>query len=137
MFLDLLEKTIQEEKKYYYREHTAKQNSRDYKDVENGHRPDSSYVRETIQVENEKERRQLPRQLPAKTQRRLSEHSSENNITPQINTAHGEGMLNVCNRQLFPMWVPPYIKVINSSEIIIPILNFIFRTQWKHHRCPC
>ena len=68
---------VKEEQGYRYMEVAVKPNSRDYKSVQDGNRPDSSYIRETVQLE--KEKRCFPKQLPPKSQHRLSRQHSESN----------------------------------------------------------
>ena len=70
LFIDLLQKTIQDEGKKY-KEHYVKPNTRDYVSIQNGNRPDSSYIRETIEID--KEKRQPARTLPP-----ISKVSSQN-----------------------------------------------------------
>ena len=88
-FSDLLEKILQEERPYGFQYYRMKPNQRDYKNVKDGHRPDSSYVREAIQKEREKN--QL-RKLPPKTERKVTEHlSSENSPIATLNSPNCEG----------------------------------------------
>lgn len=89
---ELLKKSILDEEKKYYKEYSVKPNSRDYQSVQNGNRPDSSYIRETLELE--KERGQTPRVLPPRS-KRLSQNGSENNILPELNTYKGHGENNV------------------------------------------
>ena len=84
-FLELLKKTLQDEGKKY-KENYVKPNSRDYQSVQNGNRPDSSYIRETIELE--KEKRQPARALPPRSKGSSQNGPESNNLT-EINTSNG------------------------------------------------
>ena len=96
VFLDLFEKIIQEERAYGFRPYNRmKRDQRDYKSVQDGHRPDSSYIRETIQKEREKN--QL-RKLPPKTERKSTKQfNSETSSSTQSNSPLCEGTLKPGN----------------------------------------
>ena len=61
MFLsDVLRRVIQEESNLHLREIRLKPNRKDYSTVRNNSRPDSSYIRETIDLEKERNRPTKP-----------------------------------------------------------------------------
>ena len=84
----MLKRTIHAEDKRY-KEQYVKANARDYQSVQNGNRPDSSYIRETIELK--KEERQPSRALPP-ISKLLSQNEPESNNLTDINTSI-EGIL--------------------------------------------
>jgi len=82
---ELLKWTIQNEENRYIKENNVKTNSRDYQSVQNGNRPDSSYIRETIQ--RDKERKLPPRPLPPISKPLLQSEPESNNLS-KINTSN-------------------------------------------------
>ena len=103
-----------------------KTNSRDYQSVQNGNRPDSSYIRETIQ--RDKERKLPPRPLPPISKPLLQSEPESNNL-PKINTSN-EGILYPSVSQF---------QVVQYNCILIYInfmlyITFITRTKRKWGR---
>lgn len=68
VILDLLQRVLQEEKPFRFREVTVKPNDKDYQTVQNHARPDSSYIRETFDESKSK----FPKPLPPRSQRSQS-----------------------------------------------------------------
>ena len=82
--LEVLNWTIHEEEKKKYKEYSVRPNSRDYKSVQNGQRPDYSYVREAGELEREK--RQARRALPPRS-KQIPHNQSETNSSSENNTS--------------------------------------------------
>ena len=84
-----------------------------------GYRPDSSYVREAIQME--KEKNQGPKPLPPKTHGRLTDNSADSNTSAQSCIRNNEGIvvLSIC------FWVLDFQSKISNNFIII-IFNVDF-----------
>ena len=61
-FSDVLRRILVEEERYKIKEVKLKPNNKDYNTVRNNARPDSSYVREALELD--KEKRTLPKPLP-------------------------------------------------------------------------
>ena len=96
VFSDLFAWTIQNEKESRYKVYSVKPNSSNYKSIQNGHRPDCSYVRESLTQQEEKT--YLPRSLPIQSNNlRLVTESNTNASTPEDNT-NIEGMISISIR---------------------------------------
>ena len=61
-FSDVLRRILVEEERYKIKEVKLKTNNKDYNTVRNNARPDSSYIREAIELD--KEKRKSPKPLP-------------------------------------------------------------------------
>ena len=84
VFSDLCTWTIQNEKESRYKVYSVKPNSSNYKSIQNGHRPDCSYVRESLTQQEEKTC--LPRSLPIQSKNlQLATQSNPNASTPDDN----------------------------------------------------
>jgi len=85
--------TVQNEKESRYKVYPVKPNSSNYKSIQNGHRPDCSYVRESLTQQEEKTylRRTLP--IPSKNLQ-LPAQSNTNTSPPDDNPNIG-GMNSV------------------------------------------
>ena len=70
VILDLLQRVLQEEKPFCYREVTVKYD-KDYQTVQNHARPDSSYIRETYDRSESK----FPKPLPPRSHRSQSRNN--------------------------------------------------------------
>ena len=85
--------TVQNEKESRYKVYPVKPSSSNYKSIQNGHRPDCSYIRESLTQQEEKT--YLPRSLPIPSKNlQPSTQSNTNASTPDDNTNIG-GMNNV------------------------------------------
>ena len=89
VFSDLCTWTIQNEKESRYKVYSVKPNSSNYKSIQNGHRPDCSYVRESLTQQEEKT--YLPRSLPiqSKDLELATTQSNTNASTTDDNTNTG------------------------------------------------
>ena len=106
VFSDLFAWTIQNEKESRYKVYSVKPNSSNYKSIQNGHRPDCSYVRESLTQQEEKT--YLPRSLPIQSNNlRLVTESNTNASTPEDNT-NIEGMISISIRM--SKFAPSLIK---------------------------
>ena len=83
VILDLLRRVLQEEKNFGYKEFSVK-HDKDYQTVQNHARPDSSYIRETI----DNSRSKFPKPLPPRSKRLQSLNESQGTAVNGVKRSH-------------------------------------------------